>query len=73
MNPSFLRQFWTLVEDAQATTLLQLDDMSLSAWLIGRVEQELMLDGNEQIFATHYIQSRLPLVRDLAQARLGDF
>jgi hypothetical protein len=73
MNSSFLRQFWTLIEDAQATTLLQLDDLSLSAWLIGRVEQELMLNGSEQVFATDYIHSKLPLIRDLAQARLGDF
>ena len=73
MNPSFLRQFWTLVEDAQAVMLLQLDDVSLSAWLLGQVERELILEAGEQDYVSHYIQSKLPLIRDLAQARLGGF
>lgn len=73
MDPTFLRQFWTLVEDAQATMLLQLDDVSLSAWLMGQVERELRLDYGDVDTASHYIQSKIPLIRDLAQARLGGF
>ena len=73
MDPTFLRKFWSLVEDAQATLLLQLDDVSLSSWLLSQIEQEMELEDIQQHSASHYVQSRLPLVRDLAQARLGGF
>ncbi len=71
MNPSILRQFWSLVESSQATLLLQLDDLSLSSWLLDQLATEMPLNGNEEIVINCYIQNKLTLVRDLAQARLG--
>lgn len=69
MTPSLLRQLWTLIEDTQTHILLRMDDQSLVQWLLKQIKQEQSLDGNETDMLTKYIQSRLSLIRDLAQER----
>ena len=38
MTPTMLRQLWSLVENAQAATLVNLDDRSLVQWLIEQLK-----------------------------------
>ncbi|MFZ4664794.1 MAG: hypothetical protein ACOYME_00010 [Prochlorotrichaceae cyanobacterium] len=71
MPPSLVRQVWTRVEETQANLLLQLDDASLARHLVGKLEP---VDGQEAHLVHHYINAKLPLIRDLAQSRLvGSF
>jgi hypothetical protein len=66
-----LRQLWSLVETTQTPILLDLDDTSLIQWLLRHLRQERSLDSNETHLFSNYIQSRLPLIRDLAHNRLA--
>lgn len=69
MTPLMLRQLWALVETTQANILLGLDDNSLVQWLLRQVKAERSLDIHEASILTTYIQSKLTLIRDLAQQR----
>lgn len=70
MTPTMLRQLWSLVENTQATTLISLDDASLVQWLIVQLKTNISLTGKETDRAMDYIQSRISLIRDLAEERL---
>lgn len=69
MTPFLLRQFWSLVETAQTPMLLNLDDASLSQWLIHQFQAERSLNGDERTYLINYIQERLALIRDIASQR----
>jgi len=69
MTPAILRQLWSVVETTQAHTLLKLDDASLVQWLTKQTTTQTTLDGSETDVLSSYIQSRLSLIRDLAQER----
>lgn len=69
MTPAILRQLWSVVETTQAHTLLKLDDASLVQWLTKQTTTQTTLDGSETDVLSNYIQSRLSLIRDLAQER----
>lgn len=69
MTPTMLRQLWSVIETTQAHMLLKLDDTSLVQWLLKQIKQERSLDGNESDILSAYIQSKLSLIRDLAQER----
>lgn len=67
MSPMMLRQFWSILETTQANIPLALDDRSLAQWLLRRIRSEHALNTDETDVLTHYIHTRLPLIRDLAQ------
>jgi hypothetical protein len=69
MTPTIMRQLWSVVETTQARTLLQLDDASLVQWLVKQTKKQVLLDCQETDFLCSYIQSRLSLIRDLAEER----
>lgn len=69
MTPTILRQLWSVVETTQSHTLLKLDDASLVQWLLKQTKNQASLDGDETNILTNYIESRLTLIRDLAQER----
>ncbi len=69
MTPTIMRQLWSVVETAQAKILLQLDDASLVQWLVKQTETQILLNSHETDFLSHYIQSRLALIRDIAHER----
>jgi hypothetical protein len=71
MSPTMLRQLWSVVENSQATTLVSLDDATLVQWLIKQLKTRSSLNCKEADLVNEYIQSRLSLIRDLAQERLG--
>jgi hypothetical protein len=69
MSPSMLRQLWFIVETSQSQTMLNLDDNSLVQWLLKQLKAQRSLDHDETNAFSHYISSRLPLIRDLATSR----
>lgn len=69
MTPKILRQLWTVVENTQAKTLLQLDDANLVQLLVKQTKTQALLDCHETDFLCDYIRSRLTLIRDLVQER----
>ncbi|MDJ0556052.1 MAG: hypothetical protein QNJ68_16750 [Microcoleaceae cyanobacterium MO_207.B10] len=71
MSPTMLRQLWSVVENSQATTLVSLDDATLAQWLIKQLKSKVSLNCREVDLMNEYIQSRLSLIRDLADERLG--
>jgi hypothetical protein len=70
INPGLLRQFWTVVEMTQTNLLLNLDDPALVQRLTYELKTRQGLDSDEANAVNHYIQSKLPLIRDMAQSRL---
>ncbi len=70
INPFLLRQFWNVVETTQANLLLHLDDPTLVQRLTHDLQVQRRLDAAETTAVNHYIESKLPLIRDIAQARL---
>jgi hypothetical protein len=69
MTPLLLRQIWGLVETTQSQVLLTLDDESLVEWLLRQFTSQRSLDSHEANLLSDYLQSRLPLIRDVAQSR----
>jgi succinate dehydrogenase flavin-adding protein (antitoxin of CptAB toxin-antitoxin module) len=70
MTPKLMRQLWSVVENAQTRTLLQMDDASLVQWLVKQTKVQASLDCSDTDFLSDYVQSRLTLIRDIAHERL---
>jgi hypothetical protein len=71
MKPVMLRQLWSLVETNQATILVDLDDTSLVQSLLHQYGDRQPLNSEEVTILSHYIYSRLALIRDLAHEKLA--
>lgn len=71
MTPTMLRQLWSVVENSQPTTLVSLDDATLVQWLIKQLKTRGSLNCREIDLMNEYIVSRVSLIRDLAEQRLG--
>jgi hypothetical protein len=71
MTPVMLRQLWSLIETTQATLLVNLDDDTLVQWLLKQLMTNSALNGKETDMLNEYIESRLCLIRDLAEQRLA--
>lgn len=69
MTPLMLRQLWSMVETTQAHLLLSLDDSSLVQMLLKQVGNQQALNHQEADKLGSYIESKLALIRDLAQER----
>ncbi|BAZ40082.1 hypothetical protein NIES4101_60430 [Calothrix sp. NIES-4101] len=70
MTPSIMRQLWSVVEKTHSKTLLNMDDASLVQLLVKQTKTEVSLDGNETSYLKNYVESRLALIRNVAQERL---
>ncbi|AFY71109.1 hypothetical protein Pse7367_2856 [Thalassoporum mexicanum PCC 7367] len=66
MTPSIMRLFWDLVNRSQPSHLLGMDDDGLVSWLVDQVQQNSSLDRQQQDALCNYINSRMPLIRDIA-------
>ncbi len=71
MSPSTLRHLWRLIEKTQGSILLSMDDQGLVQWLISQLQQEQSLDPQETNYIQNYLNSRLLLIRDLAQRKIA--
>ena len=69
MTPNMLRQLWSLVESSQPSHLLELDDGSLTNWLISQMDninQSSASEVSEKTILESYIRDHLLLIRDIA-------
>ncbi|MEA5597510.1 hypothetical protein [Rivularia sp. UHCC 0363] len=65
-----MRYVWSVIEETETNTLLNLNDADLLKQLLNQLESKNLLSG-EQIGAMGaYISSRVPLIRDLAHSRM---
>lgn len=69
VTPNMMRQLWALVESTQVTTLLQFEDTDLVQFLLKRFSAQQSIDAQAATHLDTYIQSKLPLIRDLAEDR----
>ncbi|EKV00812.1 hypothetical protein Lepto7375DRAFT_2947 [Leptolyngbya sp. PCC 7375] len=67
MSPFLLRQLWSVIDAAHSHYILSLDDQGLTNWVIEQLCYQSPLDTVELSQVNHYIRSKLPLIRDIAQ------
>jgi hypothetical protein len=70
LNPLRLRQIWTIVESSQASLLVRLDDPGLEKWLMRQFDKDVTLSTTESKAVNHYIHSKLPLIREMAEQKV---
>lgn len=70
VTSSTLRQIWSVIEENHASLLLKLSDAELLQQLLIQLADKKQLDVEEVCNVRAYIYSRIPLIRDDAQARL---
>lgn len=70
MTSSTLRQVWSVIEETHASLLLKLSDAELLQQLLIQLADKKQLNVEEVYDVRAYIYSRIPLIRDDAQARL---
>jgi hypothetical protein len=67
INAKILRQFWSVVEQTQSSTILALNDPDLVKLLLRQIESKTTLNNEETSTLSDYIYSKTVLIRDLAQ------
>ena len=72
MSANLIKAIWRAVETTQSATLLRLNDGELLSTLIKRLKNSNSISSAEVKDASSYINSRLSLIRDLAQSRLEE-
>lgn len=65
-----MRHVWSVIEETETKTLLNLDDADLLKQLLKQLEHKNLLSGEQISAMSTYISSRVPLIRDLAQSRM---
>ena len=70
VTPSTLRQIWSVIEETHASLVLKLSDAELLQQLLIQLVDKNQLNVEEVCEVRAYIYSRIPLIRDDAQARL---
>lgn len=66
MKASTLRLLWAVVEETQTNILIQLIQQ-----LLRQLKNKTWLSSEEMNTISTYLSSRVPLIRDLALARLA--
>ena len=67
MSPFLLRQLWSVIDTAHSSYILSLDDQGLTNWVVEQLCHQSPLDTVELTQVNRYIQTKLPLIRDIAQ------
>lgn len=67
MSPFLLRQLWSVIDDAHSNHILSLDDQGLVNWVMEQLCHQSPLDNGELNQLSRYIQSKVNLIRDIAQ------
>lgn len=66
MTTNLLHQLWNVIENAQPSFLLRLDEQSLVHWLTQQLKERQNLSCEEEAEAKAYIRSKLLLIRDVS-------
>lgn len=69
MSPFLLRQLWSVIDTAHSSHILSLDDQGLITWVMEQLCHQSPLDKRELNQVNRYIQSKVTLIRDMAQNR----
>ncbi|MEM9265415.1 MAG: hypothetical protein AAGA46_07820 [Cyanobacteria bacterium P01_F01_bin.13] len=67
MSPFLLRQLWSVIDAAHSNHILSLDDKGLTNWVVEQLCHQSPLDKVELTQVSRYIQSKVSLIRDIAQ------
>ncbi len=68
MSPLLLRKVWTVIENTQASVLLELSDRDLIKQLLSQLSIQQSLSQEESHLLNVYLHRKMPLIRDLAEA-----
>ncbi len=68
MNISLLRQVWKVIEQTNFYELLSLNDTELIQRLLRQLETQNRLSPEETVLVQVYLNSKLPLIKDLAES-----
>ncbi len=71
VNCSTLRFLWSVIEQTQTHTLVELNDTDLVKQLLKQLEANKALSTEETSTIRTYLDARTTLIRDLAEARLA--
>lgn len=71
ITPKMMQQLWAVIESTQVSTLLQFDDAALIQLLFKQFTAQQALDAQTTCSLNTYLESKLPLIRDTAEGRLG--
>ncbi|MDY7021833.1 MAG: hypothetical protein SWJ54_10810, partial [Cyanobacteriota bacterium] len=66
-----LRQFWSLVETTQASLIVSLDDTDLVQMLLKQLQTQSTIKYSDFDVINDYLNSKLTLIRDLAESRIA--
>ncbi|MEL6472102.1 MAG: hypothetical protein AAFX51_15410 [Cyanobacteria bacterium J06636_28] len=67
MDINLIRRFWSIVESAPHQRFSALDDSGVLQWLVELLQADPTFDSRQLPMVSDYIQTRMPLIRDLAQ------
>ncbi len=73
LKPATLRLIWAVVETVPSQNLLSSSDTALVSTLVQRASSQSVLSESEISSLTRYIQSKLSLIRDIADTRSSGF
>lgn len=69
MKPTLLNQLWHLIEDTPTHILLSLEIRELIEQVLAQLERTNPLSPEENHLIRHYLQTKTPLIRELAYSR----
>ncbi|PZV09063.1 MAG: hypothetical protein DCF22_19160 [Leptolyngbya sp.] len=69
ITAKMMQQLWAVIESTQVNTLLQFNDSDLVKLLLNQFANHQMIDAQTANNLNTYIESRLPLIRDIAEER----
>jgi succinate dehydrogenase flavin-adding protein (antitoxin of CptAB toxin-antitoxin module) len=69
ITAKMMQQLWAVIESTQVNTLLQFDDSDLVKLLLNQFANHQPIDAQTTHNLNSYIESRLPLIRDIAEER----
>jgi hypothetical protein len=67
IDPSLLRLLWSIVSSIRYQDLISLPDAELSQLIVGEIKHQLPLDSEQCDDLGSYIDSKMLLIRDLAE------
>ena len=68
MDIRLLRKLWSIVESTPNQRISNLDDSAGLGWLTDLLLSDPTFDRHQLPTVSHYIQMRMPLIRDMAQS-----
>ncbi len=71
INSSKLHQLWTVIDETHTNILLGFSDTELIQQILRQLESRGLISHEEVSTISAYLGSRVPLIRDLARARMA--